>query len=747
MQKKLYGILFLFIFSIVFKGYSLTYYSRVVAGNWATPASWSTSACSGVAAVTTPTLSDNVVICSGHTITMNSNPGSCLSLTISGVATWTSAFTTNVGSGGITINTGGNITGAVNGILTTTGGLIINATLTSTTVTIVTQTTAGQAISGIGSLARLSVNATTTNNGTLTVTTALNGASTLTQGSSSTLNYAGTGVIVPTLVATASGNTVNYSGTGTQTIRSATYYNLIISNAGTSTLGGIITVNNNLSLTGGTLASSTFQITGNSTGLLTLSAGTILTLGTTTSATVVDFPSNYTTGNISLASTSTVTYQGNYAQTVSTDPASYGNLTLVTGAATVTKTLSSAVDIVVARSLTLTNGTGSVTFDVGVQNLTVTGAIGGNGNLTMGGGNLTTAGSFVNTGTFTPGSGLVTYSGASQTIKSAIYQSLTTSGSGTKTLGGAITINGNLSVNAGSLATSTFQITGNPTGTFSMATITTFTIGNTGSATNVLFPTNFTNANIFFTAGSTIIYQGNSAQTISSIPTYRNLTLSTYSGSKAANGTLTVLGNFAINSPTTLSMTSYTLNLTGAFTGNGGLSFTSGNFNITGSNTNSGAFTCGTGTVDYNSTVAQTVKGTTYYNLTISGAGTSTLGAVTAVNNNLSVTGGILSTSTFQITGNATGTLTVASGATLTLAGTLAATTNFPTLYTNISLDPNSTVTYSSTGAQTIKATDYGILTISGARTTASITLEPGTIGIKANLTTCKSCCRAKTIG
>ena len=96
-------------------------------GNWTSNSSWSPS--TGF-----PAAGDNVTILAGDNVTMNGNTGACNSLTISGTATWAAALTTNVGAGGITVNSGGDIAGAFNGILTTTGGLTLNATLSSALV-------------------------------------------------------------------------------------------------------------------------------------------------------------------------------------------------------------------------------------------------------------------------------------------------------------------------------------------------------------------------------------------------------------------------------------------------------------------------------------------------------------------------------------------------------------------------------------------------------------------------------------
>jgi hypothetical protein len=608
-------ILFFILFLASVSGFSTTYYS-CASGNWSTAATWSTAACGGASSLTAPGLSDDVIICAGNTVTMDGNAGACLSLTLNGTADWAAALTTNVGAGGITINSGGNITGAFNGILTTTGGLILNATLTSTTVTIITQTTAGQTISGTGSLARLTVNATTTNNGNITITTALAGASTLTQSGTATLTYGGAGAISPTLNAIAAGNTVDYNGAAGQTIKSTTYYNLTNSNAGTSTLGGIITVTNNLSVTGGTFATSTFQVTGNATGTLTLAAATSLTIGTN-----VLFPTNFIVANISLAATSTVTYQGNNAQTIPS-ALTYGNLTVNTFSGS----KAADGDLTITGNLVITSPT---TLDMSTHTLNLTGTLTSTGNLSFSSGNLNIGGTYTNSGTLTAGSGIATYNGVNQTVKSATYQDITIAGSGTKTLGGAITINGNLAVNAGTLATSTFQITGNTNGTFTLAGGTTLTIGATGSPTDVTFPTLFTNAHM--TLAGTVTYQGNNAQTIASLPAYTNLTVNTFSGSKVADGDLTVTGNLIATSPATLDMSTHTLNLTGNYTGTGGLLFTSGNFNIGGSYTNTGILTGGTGTVNYNSNAAQTVGAVSYNNLTFSGSGAKTLQNVVTI--------------------------------------------------------------------------------------------------------------------
>ncbi|HRG39675.1 MAG TPA: hypothetical protein PK289_14185, partial [Bacteroidia bacterium] len=407
-----------------------TYYSRANT-NWTVASTWSTVSCGGTAAVSAPTASDDVIICAGYTVNINA-AGTCKSLTIQGTANWTSTATLAVGTGGLDIQSGGDITGTTNGTVSTTGGFTINATLTSANVTIRTATTAGQTISGTGSLAKLDISAATTNNATLTVRTSIAStvASTLTQGSTASLTYAGT-TITPTLDASASGNTVTYSGT-TQTVKLSTYHHLIISGSGAKTLGGAITVNGDFSINAGTLATNIYQITGNTTGTFSMAASTGLYVGLNSSSTNVLFPTNFTTAHTSLSSTSTVYYYGNSSQTISSVP-TYGNLNVVifSGAKTADGNLT------VMGNLTTTTSTLTMT----TYDLNLTGNYVGAGALSFTTGTFNIGGSFTNTGTFTKGTGSVNYNGSSaQTVRGVNYNNLTFSGTGDKLLQASATV-------------------------------------------------------------------------------------------------------------------------------------------------------------------------------------------------------------------------------------------------------------------------------------------------------------------
>jgi hypothetical protein len=105
--------------------FSATYFSRA-SGNWNATASWSTVACGGAAATSTPGAADDVIICNGHTITINGANASALTLNVNagGFLTWAAA-----GAGKYTLTVSGLTT--VSGTITivNSGGTPANATL------------------------------------------------------------------------------------------------------------------------------------------------------------------------------------------------------------------------------------------------------------------------------------------------------------------------------------------------------------------------------------------------------------------------------------------------------------------------------------------------------------------------------------------------------------------------------------------------------------------------------------------
>lgn len=653
--------------------YATTYYSRSNAA-WNVASTWSTVSCGGAAAASVPTASDDVVICTGYTVTMTA--GNCHSLTIDGTANWTSTATVNTGVGGIIIHSGGNITGTTSGVLTTTGGLVLNSTLTSTTVSIRTITTAGQTISGTGSLGRLDISAATTNNGNITVTTSLLStvASTLTQGPGATLTYNGTAV-TPALDASASENTVVYGGAA-QTVKLGTYYHLTVSGSATKTVGGDITVNGNLTVNAGALATSTFQITGNTNGTLTLAAGTTLYVGLNSSATNVAFPTNFTKAHIALNATSTVIYYGNNAQNVSSIP-DYGNLTVQTfsGSKTTNGTLTVTGNLVTTSPTTLA---------MDANALNVRGNYTGTGPLSFTTGNFTIGGSYTNTGAFTCGTGTVNYAGATaQTVRGVNYYNLTFSGTGDKQLQASATIG----------------------------------IGST-----------FTRGTMVVTPGTsnTVTFTGSSPVMTGNATTFYNLTVN--GGSLTAPADLTVNNTFTTTTPGAVVMTTRTLTVTGNYTGSGALSFTTGTFNIAGSYTNSGTFTCGTGLVNYNGSIAQTVHGTSYYDLTFSDVGTKTLQASATIN-----IAGTFARGTMTVTPGSANTV-VFNGGAQTMTGNATTFTNLTLNNTSLSAPADFTVngTLTSTSPATLNMSSYTLTATGNYSGTGALTFTTGTLNLKA---------------
>ncbi len=117
-------------------------------------------------------------------------------------------------------------------------------------------------------------------------------------------------------------------------------------------------------------------------------------------------------------------------------------------------------------------------------------------------------------------------------------------------------------------------------------------------------------------------------------------------------------------------------------------------------------------TVSYDGST-QTVQSLAYGHLTISSAGTRTLGGNVTVGGDLTVSGGVLDLSSYTANRSSTGgTITVSNGATLKIGGT----NEFPSNYTTHTLGTTGTVEYSGTN-QTVSVETYGNLTVSGSGT------------------------------
>jgi hypothetical protein len=515
-----------------------------------------------------------------------------------------------------------------------------------------------------------------------------------------------------TLYASASGDTVTYTGTSAITLKQPknnTYYNLTINSTNTITLPSAITVSNNLTISGGTLACSTFQITGNTTGNFSMASGATLTIGSTTSTSNVYFPRYFTSAHISLNSNSTVTYQAKIAQTIS-DTATYGNLTVASGSGTTIKT-PSGTPLNVGGNLTINTTT---TLSESTNTLNVTGNTTITGTLSFSSGAFNFGGNFTNNGTFTYGTSTATFNG---------------SGGGTQTIGGTT-------------ATAFYNLTGNSSGSETVALSNNDTVRNSftisagtftwaGTGYTHYLKGSFTNSGTLNATSGTMETYGSGAQTLtgSATTTFYYLTIGTISNTTTLAGNIAVSATLTINSGSTLNAASYTITEAGNFT-------------------NNGTFTFGTSTFTLNGNSGQYLGGspTTFYNLTGSSSGTETvtLAANETVSNNVTISSGTYTwsgTYTLNVHGNFTnnasftavqGIIIMNGGGTQTIGGSSSSTFNLLTCNgATVDLGNNETINGSltiSSGTLDVTASNWG-LTI-GVNFTANSTFnaENGTV-------------------
>ena len=354
-----------------------------------------------------------------------------------------------------------------------------------------------------------------------------------------------------------------------------------------------------------------------------------------------------------------------------------------------------------------------------------TGTITVNGNITFSGtaaqakltftgsGILNTSGniSASTTGTFTASTGTVNFKGTTpQTIPGFTYNAVQVNNPAGANLTGATTM-ASLTI-GNNTANSIFNDAG-----YTISTATSLTISN-ASNYNInasAWPWGSATLN----SGTTVVYGAASgSQTISTTPTYANLTLSgAATKSTSATGNLNAQGNFTYGGGALTITTSPTyFNLGGNFSTTANITSVSRLvLTLNGS---------GAQSVSYGATTLA------LYGLSVNkSAGTATLNSSITVSSsgNLTVTGGTLDLSTFTANRALSGgILSVASGATLRIGGT----NSFPSLYSTYTLT-GSTVEYY--GTQTISTTpSYYQLIFSGAGTK---TISAGTLTVTGNWT------------
>jgi fibronectin-binding autotransporter adhesin len=402
-------------------------------------------------------------------------------------------------------------------------------------------------------------------------------------------------------------STLLINGTSAQTISASAFNNLVINkSAGTASASGNLNINNNLTITSGTLDLLTY--TANRTasgGVFTASSGTSLLLAGSN-----NFPANYAT--YTLAQTSTVHYNGIIAQTIS--GTTYGNLTISNGT-TNAKTFAAAAII-----------NGDITIN-------------SNSTLHSGGYTLNLYGNWTNNGTFTASTGTIVLSGTSKNISgNTTFNHVTVNGSYTVT-GSDIIYNGLFNVSSG--------------GTYSagsgLSTV-------NGDLTN----------NGSLTSTGTTTFSGTTVQTIRLI----NALVSTSTGVVNFNGTVSpVLNSTTSPSFATLNInntaginasTSWiiyvAMNISSGGIFNGGAS----NHTIYGSFSNAGTFTS-SGTIYYTGASSKTINfGSTGFSssgtIDFSGSGQITISGTPVSLNHVTIsnthTAGVTPASNWNMAGN-----------------------------------------------------------------------------------------------
>ncbi|MCA1832778.1 MAG: hypothetical protein LC750_08640 [Actinobacteria bacterium] len=316
--------------------------------------------------------------------------------------------------------------------------------------------------------------------------------------------------------------------------------------------------------------------------------------------------------------------------------------------------LTAADDVVVKRNATLTvdvanaqcrniqlgvdtgpagqRGPGALVFNAGSQltaNTIILGDTASGGTISMAaGGTLLVGGFTVNVfGGWTPGTGSVQLT-ATNTLPSQFnangYNNLTIA-SGTTTLSGTVSVAGNLVVNSGT----TLAVGGSTLNASSNVTVN-GTISGTG-------PINFTGAGATISGTGSVTDTGTLTLTNNkTVPSGSSLS---FSGTIALGANTTVTNNASVTSSAAGGLTGVatstwtnaansTLNVSGPL-------FATGTLNASASGN----------LVNYQG-AAQTVKSTTYYNLTLSGSGTKTMpAAALTINNDFSMQGSAVATS------------------------------------------------------------------------------------------------------
>ena len=305
-------------------------------------------------------------------------------------------------------------------------------------------------------------------------------------------------------------------------------------------------------------------------------------------------------------------------------------------------------------------------------------------------------------------------------------------GSNTMTVGGSLMLGDgtsnhilNVSVGSGTIGVNgIIQQTSNSTITVGSGTI---TIGG-----------DFIRASGTFTAGTgNVTMNGSSAQSLAGGINYYNLTINKSAGSVTLGTSANVTNNLFLTAGTLV--TNANIGISGNISIASGATLNGSTATITlgGNWSNGGTFVSGTGTLNLNGGGTQTLSASTFNNLVINkGLGTATPTGNISVNGNLTVSAGEFDLTTFTSNRSVLGgTLTLSSGATLTIGGS----NNFPANFAVNSISSSANVLYNGASTQTISPQIYGNLTLSNGTTNAKSlsgsTTVAGTLVISSGAT------------
>ena len=500
-----------------------------------------------------------------------------------------------------------------------------------------------------------------------------------------TLTLAGTGTKTFTRAVTInSGATWNNSGNSAITFRGG------ITNSGTFTAGtGIQTFDTNAQALSGTLSLPSVTVTG-----ITLINNGTLTVGTALAGTgglTNAAAHTLNIGGTSTITTLTATATGN---TVAYTNSTGGQTIVGTTYATLTLSNTSGTDTASgAIAATTLNTTSGGTFNLSTYALSGTTTVSNAGAIQT----QNTSGTPLPTGLTWGGTAQYNAASGSQTVMAGTYSTLSLSNtSGIDTASGAIAAT-TLNTTAGG----TFNL-----GTYALSG--TSTVSNAGTiqtqnTSGTALPTGLT-------WGGTVQYNAATGSQTVMAGTYATLTLSNTSGTDTAGGSTTATtlnttsgGTFTNGSTLTVNTT---LAGTGTLTNTGTLNFGGASITPTLTATATG------NTVNYTGT-SQTLKVTSYSNLTLSG-GAENFGAITAIGGNLTLSGSATATTGAALTVG--GNLNIGDGTTFTAAGyalTVSGTTTVGAGTSGILTISSATGTKTFTGAVTIN--NGGAITESAA--------------------------------